>query len=344
MDTRFRGYIAMWYTYYNSDSYFSKLALNKYSITRNLVGLWMTFTLLNVLIPISSMTRGRQVARKIDNLTTRLNKRLYGAVMLVVILFNTLYVISTILMTIRGQPSILQCYFSMLRYKCRTLSTSTSHNYIIAILITKALIVPAAFLVEFTVAFYTANTLKEPVQKRSALLKKVFITWQLLVFVQITVGLMSIPLLVLAFISPAQVLLECGGLLLLPTMVIFVISFIPLPNLRNCRVCGFLRSCLLATEILTSAIFITSAGATYIFIVKGGIDMDGFKGYIVSLIPAIPVPILVWVFKSKFLAKTFIATKGKGPKRECSGEDILSEKRRESFTSSDEELVNLSDT
>ena len=39
--------------------------------------------------------------------------------------------------------------------------------------------------------------------------------------------------------------------------------------------------------------------------------MDGFKGYIVSLIPAIPVPTLVWVFKSKFLAKNFIGTKGK---------------------------------
>ena len=74
---------------------------------------------------------------------------------------------------------------------------------------------------------------------------------------------------ILAFISPAQALLEFGRLLLIPTMAIFVISFIPLPNLRKWHVRGFLCSCLLATEIVTSAVFITSAGPTYIFIVVG---------------------------------------------------------------------------
>ena len=326
----------MGYTYFNSDSYFSKLSLSKSTFTRNFICLWMTFAVLNVLIPTYSIMRGRKILKKLNGLITRLNRRVKRAVVLVIVLFNVLYIVATVATTAHGLPNVLECYFSAINYRCRVPLNSTSHDYIIGILITKMFILPVAVLVELAVAIHTWT---KSVEKRCRSFTRALVLWQVLVFVQISIGLISIPLFVLVVISPAQVLLLCGGLLLMPMLFVYIFGFISLPNLRKVHVQGFLLACLSTAEIVITAAFITSASTTYFFIVKGGINMDGLKGYIVSLVPAIPVPILMWMFKTKFLKKNFMARNEKVQEREHSEE--IREKRKDSFTS-DEELISWS--
>ena len=109
-NSRLKGYIAKWYTYFNSDSHFSKLYKDCCHITNNLLGLWITFTFLNVLIPIVSITRGKVIIFQTINKVTTLSKpRLHRVTVIIVILFNIIYTVLTIGLIIRGHPNVLEC-------------------------------------------------------------------------------------------------------------------------------------------------------------------------------------------------------------------------------------------
>ena len=132
---------------------------------------------------------------------------------------------------------------------------------------------------------------------------KVIVIWQLLIFVQITVGLIGLPLLVLMFISPACVLLITGGIILLFMLLIFILMTIPFPTSCKYQPRRIMQSFLYTAEtILIAALFI-SAYMTYCLIVKNGMNMDGVKGYTMSLIPTILISISVWIIIMKILGE-----------------------------------------
>ena len=146
--------IARWYTYYNSDSYFSKLDLNKKIIIHTLTGLWATFTLLNLLIPIISITRGKQIFQKLTKITATSNPRVYRATALVMVLFNFIWSLSALVLHISGYPSLLNCLLITAIHPCRIPPTVTSYFYVLGMLITKAVVLPLALLTELVVAVY----------------------------------------------------------------------------------------------------------------------------------------------------------------------------------------------
>ena len=95
---------------------------------------------------------------------------------------------------------------------------------------------------------------------------KVIVIWQLLIFVQITVGLIRLPLLVLMFISPACVLLITGGIILLFTLLIFILMTIPFPTSCKYQPRRIMQSFLYTAEtILIAALFISAYMTYYIF-------------------------------------------------------------------------------
>ena len=345
------GYIAKSYTYYNSDSYFSKLSTDKKIITCNPLGLWITFTFLNMLIPIVSITRGKVIIFQTLNKVTKLSKsRLYKATVATVILFNIVYTVFTIGFIIKGYPSVLECYLN--KHSCRIPRTASNYNYVLGVLITKAVVLPVALIIEFVAAIYitretmTKDNIKGPfIHKRlKRLIVQVFSIWQLLVFAQITVGLISIPIIVLAFISPVLVLLTSAAILLIFILLIYILTNIPLPN--KCtpkfqlRVC--LQSLFVTTEVLVIAFLAFSIYITYYVIIKNGMNMSGTKGFIISLIPTIPIPIFIWIIKERFFKQNL---KRKG-KRNKVGKRHLEETllNRSSSLSTEEEMIHILST
>lgn len=335
LEPRYHGYIARRYTYYNSDPYFSRLVSSKIAIAKSLLGLWGTFLFLNLLIPLLSITRRKQVIQWLTKATAASNPRLYRAIVLVLFLFNIIYILSVVVLhSVNGYPTATNCHISWSRERCRVPPTSTSYKHIFAILITKAITLPIALLIELAVAVY--SVIKDSyLRPRIKQCIQIMVTWQLLIFVHITMGLISIPFLVLAFISPATVLLSTAGIVLVLLLIIFIFTFSPIP--KRCNFTVLLQSCLSMVEILLIVAFVFSAFITYYTIVKDGLNMSGVKGYITSLIPTIVISLFVWMLRKGFLGKQLNSMKGKRKKTE--------RHRTKSFSSeTEDETINLLST
>ena len=192
-DPRYQGYVARWYTYFNYDSYFSKLAVNKSHITNTLLSLLVTFILLNLFIPVFFITRGKQIFLRVTKIEVA-NQQEYRAVVLTIILSNVVYTLSMFILYFKGHPNILNC----LHYdkSCQIPQTATSFDYTVDILIAKAVTLPTALLIELIVAIYIARGSFSQLNCGARSLQfvmQVFVIWQLFVFIQFTIGLISIP-------------------------------------------------------------------------------------------------------------------------------------------------------
>ena len=335
LDSQSQGYIARWHIYYNYDSYFSKLNPDTH-YTAIFEGLWAMFAILNVLIPVLFVTRGKKVFTRMTEVTVTSNKRLCRATMLVIIVFNSLYTVGTITAHVKGYPQLLNCFLSTTTHPCVVSPSSTSYYYIIGILITKLVILPVALAIELAVAVYTTSALmkinckKASTSKRVTFVMQTFATYHLLIFVQITLGLVSIPMIVYTFISPVHTLLQNGCFLLITLMITYVLATFPLPSIRKLR-CAH---CLLGVESLVVATFVAITSGTYFLVMTYGMNMDGFRGYVMTLAPSIPISIFLWIIKKKYLAETVENKMRK--RRKLKMAMVL--KKRDSF-STEEELI-----
>ena len=305
-DPRYHGYVARWYTYFNHDSYFSKLAVDNIHVANTLLSLWVTFTFLNLFIPIFFITRGKQIFQRLTRIFEASNQRVYRAVVLTIILFNVMYTLLMVILHFQGHPNVLSCLHLKLD-TCNIPQTATSFDYVAGILITKAVTLSIALLIELLAAMYIAKGSFKITCSRAlqfTYIMQVFMIWQLFVFVQITVGLISIPWLMLMLISPVYTLLVSGGIVLVGILISFILINIPIPRFQRTQCKEFLLSMtgfMAAVEMLIMVGLVCSAFLTYYEIVNDGMNMDGVKGYIISLVPTVPISIFVWVIKKKFL-------------------------------------------
>ena len=149
---------------------------------------------------------------------------------------------------------------------------------------------------------------------------------------------MSIPFLVLMFISPATVLFSSVGIFLAFLLLTFIVIMLPIPKQCNFKV--LLQSCLSTAETLLIVALVGSAFATYYFITKDGLNMSGIKGYITSLIPTILISIFIWMLKKGFLGKQLNLTKEKQKKTKRH----LVKSRESLSTEPEDETTNLLST
>ena len=307
-DPRYQGYVARWYTYFNHDSYFSKLDIDKNHITNTLLSLWVTFIFLNLFIPTFLITRGKLIFQRLAKIIEASNQRVYRAVVLTIILFNVTYTVSMIIIHVQGHPNVsLKCLHD--NKSCSVPPTATSFDYIVGTLIAKVIILPTALLIELVVALNIARGSFSKINCtrtiQFAYCIQVLVIWQLFAFVQITIGLISIPWLVLMLISPVYALSTSGGIVLICIVISFIIIAIPIPKFHKSQCKEYLLSTtvFVSVETLVMAAFVCSAYIAYYIIVNDGMNMNGAKGYIISLLPTVPISIFIWVIKKKFLEK-----------------------------------------
>ena len=103
-------------------------------------------------------------------------------------------------------------------------------------------------------------------------------------------------------------------------------SCIPIP--KSCKSCT-LYSIFSTIETLFITFLVASA---FLSIVKDGMNMDGDKGYISSLIPTVPISIFLWIIKRKYFRKKMKNQRELQPAIQLPNEES---------SSSDEEIVIL---
>ena len=278
---------------------------------------------------------------------TIINSHIYRATTITISIFNFLYTIGTLHLFLvhpntafSRRPNILDCYIATNRHTCNIPRNAIFYNVSRNILLTKATAFPTALLAELITAVYIVKKGISIQQLPHTKAKKVcsfilqgFILWQMFTFVQIMVGLVSIPFLILLLISPAQTILLAGAATIIAILITGFIVSIPLPKSHRFNPKCCVKSCFYYVEILLIILVVSSASTTYCFIVKQGISMGGVKGYIMSLIPTIPISIIIWMIKGKLLGK-----KNKRKERELTAVLV---QRRDSF-STEEEIIDFS--
>ena len=91
--------------------------------------------------------------------------------------------------------------------------------------------------------------------------------------------------------------------MLISTVISFILITVPIPKLHRTQrmECLLSMTVFMAVETLTMAALVCSVSIAYYVIVNDGMNMDGVKGYIISLLPTVPISIFAWVIKKKFL-------------------------------------------
>ena len=346
-DSSYQGYIAKSYTYFSTDSYSNKLSLNMWKILLTERLLWTTFIAINLLVPIVFISKGKQLVTSDVK-----NHFPYRTAATILTTFNFLYTLVTLSTlcspTTPGYPSVLDCFIGANRHRCIIPKGAIFYDVSIGILVTKVTILPIAVLVELIVAIYITKRvstcrlglLPYPDVKKTkdacCFFMRVFTLWQVLVFIQIMVGSVSIPFLILLLVSPAQ------SFLLTVELITFIISVsgcllgLPLPTRSKVNVssCMKLWFSYIKTLLIMAIVFLAST--TYCLIVKEGISMGSVTGYILSLIPTIPISIFIWIIQEKIRRK-------RGKKKQLKRRELMTVlvQRKESV-STEEEMMDLS--
>ena len=166
-------------------------------------------------------------------------------------------------------------------------------------------------------------------------LGQVLALWQLFIFVQITLGLISIPLLIMILTSPAQSMLITG--VTFTPFLPFVFILMLTPCTRSC-IYTLKHNWITLLENIVAACLVTIAFLTYYCIVSYGASMNSIKGYILSLIPTVPISIIVWMLKRRLTNKDTKNIKIRDRKMKT-----MLQQRRASL-STEEEMIFMSDT
>ena len=114
---------------------------------------------------------------------------------------------------------------------------------------------------------------------------------------------------------------------MLLTLIVFVLASIPIPTTYKFELCRSLKSTFLTAEILFAATLLFLVWATYATIIADGMNMTGVKGYILSLIPTIPIPIFIWIIKQKLFREKLNKTKKLFVRKPSIGEGAYPQKR-----------------
>ena len=173
-----------------------------------------------------------------------------------------------IIIHVQGHPNVsLKCLHD--NKSCSVPPTATSFDYIVGTLIAKVIILPTALLIELIVALNIARWSFGKINCtrtiQFAYCIQTFVIWQLFAFVQITIGLISIPWLVLMLISPVYALSTSGGIVLICIVISFIIIAIPIPKFHKsqCKEYALSTIVFVSVETLVMAAFVCSAYIAY---------------------------------------------------------------------------------
>ena len=294
--------------------------------------------LLNILIPVAFIKRGGWIYQLISTSRSKyILSRIFPAMPIFTAIYFGVMIGSHIKHQLQSHPIIHNCH-NIRNYSDAEMLPVIFCRGILGMLITKVIFLPAAILTELITAVVYIITRMTSLRSRSCCtnIGQVLVLWQLFVLVQLILGLITIPLLIMILISPAQSILVAG--VTCTPFLLFACLLILTPCTKSCKSTLKLHwSTLLENTV--AACLITVAFLTYYSIVSYGASMNSIKGYILSLIPTVPISIFVWMLKRKFTSKN---AKHNTRTRERKMKGTLQQRR--ASLSTEEEMVFMSDT
>ena len=308
-----QGYIARWYSYYCAEAYFRSKEIGKN--TRKV--LLIIFILLNLFILHTTVIYGTKwYCRFYEILNDRSQKAsgIYLAVGITTTILNFAYLTATVVLCV-NKHSIPPIYVA----ECTAISDwvggcSPSHDSSLykdelASFITKMLVIIIAMIVHFLIAFKVPikTALLTTKWRHSSKCYRVFqiiLHWNIFLFVQMLLGLISLPACLLLLIAPLQTIsLLCEVCLMIASLTVLIVCLLQFGRRCHIRTCCFEETCGHLLWYLILAALTVAITFLYLFLLPQGESLSNARGVVFSLLPPIALSITSWTIKRKFLSK-----------------------------------------
>ena len=309
-----RGYIARWYNYFSAEAYYR----SKESGERIRKVLLIVFILLNLFIlHITVMYGPKAYCRFYEILNDRSQKTssIYLAVGITTTILNFAYLTATVVLCVSVNKHNIPPIYAECNATsdwvggCSPPHDSSLYKDELASFITKILVIIIAMIVHLLVAF------KVPIKtgllttkwRHSSKCYRVFqiiLLWNIFVFVQIWLGLISLPACLLLLIAPLQTIsLLCEAFLMIASLTVLIACLLQFGRRCHIRTCCFEKACGHLLWYLILAALTVAIAFLYLFLLPQGKSLSNARGVIFSLLPPIALSITSWAIKRKFLSK-----------------------------------------
>ena len=141
---------------------------------------------------------------------------------------------------------------------------------------------------------------------KSKTIQKTFQTllwWNVMLFIQIYVGQVALPVVILFIVAPGETAANLGWIAL--AHIVFAIASVCLAQIvcYHCsrKNCG--HACAELIVLVAVLAMGTSVGAFYFKVLKAGSNYKGIKGAIISLAPSIVLSLIAWFIRKKIISQ-----------------------------------------
>ena len=278
--------------------------MTAYHIHIILIGLYIS---LNIFILLVFMVAGNQCLGKLTTLSPKQSFHV----------FNTTYILSFVCGLISNYPTVWATMKGSQSLRNPPIPTGTSvYKDEEITLILKYITLPVTVITELFLAMKVYRKPHFPLPSLTVKLccyccrccsvrlkyktLQTLIWWNVMVFVQLLVGHVAMPVLILFTIAPADTISVIGtaGLLYIYT-AIAVVYFVQIIRYH----CSWKKCGLTCAELLGLIVFFALLASLvwfYFEVLTSGISFNGIKGLTISLIPSIMLSVTAWLIKKFF--------------------------------------------
>ena len=314
-----QGHIARWYNFYSAESYYGSKEIGE-----NIrILLFIIFILLNLFILHTTVTYGTKwYCRFYDILKDRSQQasNIYFVVGITTTIFNLAYLIYTVLVYPIRRFSMAECT-AIIYWKCSPSRNSSLYQVELAAFIARMLIVIFAIVTDSVVVMIASKETEHSEFKPSwwrrlnKCYRPVHIILRLntFLFVQIWLGVTSLPAGILLIIAPLQTISAlCATVLIIAFIAASILYLLkygtnhPGENCTICRCGHFLWYLIFVT--FTDALVI-GLGLLYFNVLPQGGSLS-VRAVLISLIPTVLLSVGSWIVRRKFHDQTHKQDKG----------------------------------
>ena len=319
-----QGYIARWYNYYSAESYYRSKEIGE----RIRIILFVVFVLLNFIILHITITYGTKWHNLYPKNLDAEKSSIFLAVGITSIIVNLSYLIYSVF----AYPAIARLGMAectaISDWKCRPSHNSSLYQIELAAFIVRLLVIFSAIIIDFVVVIKSSKETEQfrPNLRHNRKCYRVFqiiLLWNTFVFIQIWVGLISLPAFILLLIAPLQTISALCAAVLIVAFIAASILYLKhncgtdfkkiILYLKHKHNCGtdrdhdpdrtyirmgvdFLWNLILV--VLTDALII-GLGFLYFNLLPQGGSLS-IRAVFISLLPTVLLSLGSWVVRKKF--------------------------------------------
>ena len=312
-EERDRGYLSSWYNYWTSVRVGSGL---KHAQDIRIV-LTLLYISLNISILLVFMVAGNQCQEKLTALSFTQSSHIYlMAVLIGMTSFNTTYILSFVCGLISNYPTVWATMKGSQSLRNPPIPTGTSvYKDEEITLILKYITLPVTVIIELFLAMKVHDNPRFPLPSLTVKLCccccrccslrlkyktfQVLIWWNVMVFIQILVGQVALPVLILFAIAPATTISVIGTAALVHIyFMIAILYFVQIVRYHcSWKKCGFAFAELLG--LIVFLVLLASLLYFYLEVLRAGSSLTGIKGLVFSLIPSVVLSLTAWAIKKR---------------------------------------------